>query len=333
VRLTPNDVRDALRRHASDIVPDGSLDPLTGMDQRVRNVRRGRVVSMALTAVAVLLLVALVPTAVHFRERGASPSASPPSAAAPLARDRVTPPAATGPIEPAEPAVPVYYLSDNRLAREYWQLGDVPDPVAAAVTTMLSTPPHDRDYRSGWPASATAGVTTTTTTKARYAVDVSAQPLDGCLAVQQLVHTVTAAAGEAAPVVVRIAGRPVGGVPGLEACGSSSTGAVSRAPARDMLVPVQVSSPNEDVRVPRLLSMTGHSRVINGSLRWVVTDASTGEVLASDAPPTLGDSPKGWEIPIELPLSAAGREVDITVSGKTADGAPAVDTKRVSVAD
>jgi hypothetical protein len=226
--------------------------------------------------------------------------------------------------------VPVYYLTGGRLAREFRQLGEVPDRVAAAVDAAIGTPPLDPDYTSGWPASATAKVTTG---EGGYAVDVSAAPPAGCSAVQQLVYTVTAAAGESTPVVVTIAGRPLGAVRGLGRCGATSKGAVSRAPQRDVLAAVQVSSPNESDRVPLRFTLAGHSRVVTGSLRWAVSDAATGAELATDAPPGLGDSADGWQFAVVLPWSAAGQTVDIEVTGKLPGGGTAADTKRVRVAD
>jgi predicted secreted protein len=330
VRLTPKDVRDALRRHAKDIAPDASLDPMRGLDDRVRRVRRRRAASMSLTAVLVLLLVTLVPAAVRYRERmAARPTATAPSPALPVAT-----PTATAPAAPTSAAVPVYYLRGGRLAREFRQLGEVPDRVAAAVDAMLHRPPLDPDYSTGWPATATAELTTT---ESGYAVDISAAPAEGCLAVQQLVHTVTAAAASPGKpvdgVVVRIAGRPVGQLRALRDCGASPSGAVRRAPQREVLVDVEVSSPNERDRVPLTFTLTGHSRVVDGSLRWIVTDVTSGDRLVAGGAPASVASPDVWTIPVTLPWSAAGRTVDITVTGTTTGGRPAEDTKRVTVAD
>lgn len=311
MRLNPNDLRDALREHADEVVP-GPLDLFDGLDARVRSVRRRRRLATALSGLAVLAVVVAAPM-VRGTTTRPERSTGPPGAAT------LTPVVA--------PAVPVYWLSDGQLAREFRQLGPVRDPVTAAVDTMLHSAPLDPDYRSGWPRSATAVVQRTA---GGFAVDLSRPPTDGCQAIQQLVHTITAAAQRNAPVVVLVRGRLAARQPGLATC-APADGAV-RAPQLRTLVAVQISSPNHGDRVGRSFLLTGSSRVVDGSLTWQVRDAATGTVLAIGAPTGDVNSPDGWALRIDLPATAAGRDVVLEVTGKPAPHATVgSDTKLLHV--
>jgi hypothetical protein len=309
VRLDPDDLREALRHHAASVVPDDP-DPLIGLEKRIRSVRRRRRwLATATSAVAVLVVVLTAPLL-----RQTAPAPEPPNVPPP------TSPAAV-------PAVPVYYLYDGRLAREFRQLGPVRDRVAAAVDAMLQLPPLDPDYRSGWPRSARA---TVRRDGAGFVIDLSRRPTSGCPAVQQLVHTVTAAAPSSAPVVVLVRGRPVHEESGLRAC--VAAGGANRDAALRTLVAVQISSPNHGTRVGRSFLLTGSSRVVEGTLTWQVRDAATGAPLADGAPAGDVNSSDGWTVQVDLPANAAGRDVLLEVSGTPAAGAAVgTDTKRLHV--
>lgn len=114
--------------------------------------------------------------------------------------------------------VPVYYLDDvaggPRLYREFHRVPSVTGgPVAAAVAAMLHLAARDPDYTSPWPAGTElTSVRVTDEQGARVAtVDLSRFVALGAAyeaaAVQQLVHTVTAADSSIAAVRVRVGGR------------------------------------------------------------------------------------------------------------------------------
>jgi len=254
--------------------------------------------------------------------------------ATPMLRRTATPPAPPqdAPWTPTPtattPAVPVYYLHDGRLAREFRQLGPVRNRVEAAIDAMLQLPPLDPDYRSGWPRAARA---TVRRTGAGFVVDVSVPPADGCTAVQQLVHTVTAAAQSSGPVVVLVRGRPAAERPALAACAPAA--GVSREPQLRALVAVQISSPNHGATVGLSFLLTGSARVVEGTLSWRVHDARTGALLAKGAPVGDVNSADGWTLQIDLPETALGRDVLLEVTGEPAAGAAVgTDTKRLYVA-
>lgn len=308
MRLNPDDVREALRRHAADVVPD--TDPLAGLDERVRSVRRRRWLATTLSATAVLGVVVAGPLL-----RGT------PTAPEPLPGATVTRP------PPAAPAVPVYFLHGGRLAREFRQLGPARDRVAAAVDAMLRVPPLDPDYSSGWPRAARA---TVRRTDAGFVVDVSRPPTAGCTGVQQLVHTVTAVAQSSGLVVVLVRGRPAEERRGLAACAPAA--GVSREPQLRALVGVQVSSPNHGDTVGLSFLLTGSARVVEGTLTWQVRDAGTGALLATGSPVGDVNSADGWSLRVDLPATAVGRDVVLTVSGTPMPGsAVGTDTKLLHV--
>lgn len=314
MRLNPDDVREALRRHADDVVSD-VRDPLVGLEGRVRSLRRRRWLATGTSALVVMAVVLAAPLV---RSTATHPAPASNETPAPTP----TPTAVT-----TAPAVPVYYLHSGRLAREFRQLGPVRDPVVAAVEAMLTLQPLDPDYRSGWPRSTTA---TVRRTSGLFVVDVSRPPPGGCPAVQQLVHTVTAAAQSSDPVVVLVRGEPGAEQPGLAACAPHL--GVTRAPAARSLVAVQISSPNHGDPVGLSFVLTGSSRVVAGTLTWQVRDAETGALLDSGSPVGDVNRADGWTVRVDLPATAAGRDVDLTVSGAPMAGAAVgTDTKLLHV--
>ena len=193
--------------------------------------------------------------------------------------------------------VPVYWLgtpsgSDRPwLYREFRDVPDVggvgdvggDDPAAAraasAVAAMTRDAPLDPDHTTPWaPASRVA----VTRDGDALAVDLSADALAGtgvgsqvaALAVQQLVHTATAAAQTTGPVTVTVDGAAA------DAWGAVRLGEpVQRAAPADVQAPVWVVEPQQGTHlVPGVVGITGVGTAFEGTLLWEVTGPA-GEVF------------------------------------------------------
>ncbi len=227
-------LRDVLSAHAQGITP--SADALTTIRQKIRAQERGhrsyawrRVLqvgaaglgTVAIAAVAVVVAVAVrhrPPTADHHIVAAAStpvtsntPTPTPTPLVAPVA------PVSSA---PGTYAVSVYYVDkrkdpDQLLFREQTMAPTSPlhTFVKDAVTAMLSTPAHDPDYTSYWPAGTTVNAVNITGGTTAV-VDLSAQAANGpagkgAISAQQLLYTIIASAPKIDGLQLRINGTPV----------------------------------------------------------------------------------------------------------------------------
>lgn len=183
-------------------------------------------------------------------------------------------------------AVPVYWLGDTgteiRLYREFRTVADEGDDVTSALRAMLSEEPLDADYVNLWSPAETATVEQDAD---GFTVNLSADAFAGAspgsdaaaMTIQQLVHTVTAAAGENAPVTVLVDGQP-----GYELWGAITLGEpMTRQAQVDVQAPVWIDEPLDGATVPAgAVTVSGVGTAFEANLNWDVTD-SAGNVVDS----------------------------------------------------
>jgi len=253
------------------------------------------------------------------RARSPAASATAANASSPVPSPVTSPPR-------SGPTVPVYVLGDTeagpRLYREFRPAGGAAetDRVRAAVAG-LADQPDDPDYRTPWRAVRVARL-------ARSGADVTvafagaprlAAPAEAFVAVQQVVHTVTAADNAVQRVRVM--------APGLPAALTRTP--VGRAPQVDVLAPVWLLSPADGSRTGRPVVIRGTASVFEAT---VSVEARQGSAVAARATATasVGGPGRGtWAATVSLP---PGEYVlaAYEVSGK--DGSRlSVDTKRITV--
>ncbi|MCI2240099.1 GerMN domain-containing protein [Paenibacillus sp. TRM 82003] len=261
---------------------------------------------------------------------GTTGATTPPEAAS--TSDPGTPAAGTGQALPAGSAtVPVYWLGGDPqlLFREYVPAGDAADDATNALRAVLGGQPSDPDYASPWGPDASA---TVTAGEDRLVVDIAASAASGdakagdvTAAVQQLVYTVTAAAGEDVPVEIRVDGRSEPLV-----FGYALPETVSRAPQADVQAPAWITS--VDTGTPGQVVVEGVGSAFEGTLLYTVTDASGAEVTRG--PAQAGANGTFAEFSVTIPLPAGEYTVLVErpdESGGEAGAQPAGDTKSFTV--
>lgn len=268
----------------------------------------------------------------------ASPTGGATATAGPTG-EPTTEPGAEPTTEPAtEPAgteeVPVYFVVDTRngirLARELREV--VGDPLVGAVETMVAGP-QDPDYTTTWdPATEVLGVedddgtlVADLSTEARTA-NVGSE--GAAMMVQQLVHTVTGAAGaEDADVLLLIDGEPAGELWGTLVWDEP----VAAEDPLDVRQLVQIDRPAEGAAVTSPLTVSGEAAVFEANLPWRVLDDAGTEVEAGFTMTSEGQTFAPFSFTVELDPGTYTVEITEDDPSGGAGGEPTVDTRTVTV--
>ncbi len=246
---------------------------------------------------ALLIISASLACAVCLAGCGSEPDPSP-SASSPAPTQSTTPLGDSA-------TVPVYYLIDTpnglRLAREFQRTEEAAGAAVAAVSRMLSQPAADPDYSSPWNAAARVrsvdvsdDVIRVDLTQDVREASVGAAAAD--LAVQQLVYTVTAALQQDLPVALLIEGEPAGELWGHVVWDQP----VSRAPALDVRLLVQINDPGEGVSVPASFTVTGEAATFEANLPWKILDGSGAVVQQGSGMTAEGQTLAPFEFRIDF---------------------------------
>jgi hypothetical protein len=261
-------------------------------------------------------------------EQSASPSVSAPVPTAPSAT-ATAPPVTTPPAATSSPTSTmtayVYYLHDSAGAKLYRELRTVPRTnavVRAAVDAMLHLAPLDPDYRSAWPAATTVRGVSVSGRVATVDLSANARARTATTAVerqslQQLVHTVTAAAPALTGVRLRFDGATKPTLWGHAA----TTGTLTRAAAADTLGAVWVTSPGQLSAVGRTLTVKGSASVFEATVSWSLRRASGGTVASGSTEATVGAPGRGsFTVTVPIPVSVTGDVVFTAWESSAEDG-------------
>ncbi len=200
--------------------------------------------------------------------------------------------------------MPAYYLIDTRtgfrLAREIRTVR-TSDAVRSAVEAMIAGP-TDPDYASTWNPSTT--VLDVHQSSGTIVIDLSADArtanvgtAGAALMVQQLVYTVTDAAGQpAAPVMLTIAGSPAGELWGAVVWDAP----VTRDDPVDVRLLVQIDRPAEGAVSATPVIVSGDAAVFEATLTWAVLDAGGATVRSGFTMTSEGQTfaPYSFTVPI-----------------------------------
>jgi hypothetical protein len=278
-------------------------------------------------------------------QAGTSATTAPPSATTtPGSTATATASARTSPSPGGAMRVAVYYLGETkvgpRLYREFRTVPQSAGVVRAAVDTMLHLAPLDPDYKSVWPKAATVrgvGISGSVAT-----VDLSANARTASagseaerLSLQQLVHTVTAAAPAVKSVQVKFDGAVKDSLWGHV----STKAPIGRSESTSTLGPVWVIEPGSGTKVARTFTASGVATVFEATVSWSVTPVCAagaackpikgGFVNASIGAPGRGT----WKVTVTLPATTTGDVVFTAWESSAEDGSVTFpDSKRVRIA-
>ncbi|WP_139978369.1 Gmad2 immunoglobulin-like domain-containing protein [Nocardioides litoris] len=295
--MTADDrLRDLLDDAVRDVEP---TDRLAEIRLRTRSTTRRHgwyAGGSALLAAAAVVTVAVV----TFERSGVEPAPTDPVPS-------VGP--ATGGLPPAPGSVPggtaqaVYYVGETplgpRLFREYRSLPpERADDVVALATTDSATDP---DYRTLWPSALDGWASRGTAAGGSLSVRLPAALVDAPagmtgdearLAVQQVVLTVQAAAGQVAPVAFLLPGGAAAPtVLGLPV----PAGGTDRDSS--LLADVNVSDPVEGTRVGEAFTARG---VAAGPVSWQLLDADGGVAAEGTARADGAGARRPWSVVVDV---------------------------------
>ncbi len=273
---------------------------------------------------------------------GESPSPSAPAATSPAPTP--APAGSTPTASPGSMVVPAYYLGDTqngvRLYREFRSVPRSAGVARAAVEAMLHLAPLDPDYKSLWPrATQVRNVTIAgdlaTVDLSREATGGSAGAEAEAMSVQQLVHTVTAAAPVVHRVQLLVDGAKVETLWGHADVRSPT----ARANRLNTLAAIWIIQPAYGTTVGRTFAFSGDATVFEGTVSWDVrtctsptncTTAVRNGFTTTDGAPARA----AWSVTVTLPASVAtGSHVEVRAWEDSAqDGTPLFrDTKVLRV--
>ncbi|NAZ81203.1 hypothetical protein GTR02_05175 [Kineococcus sp. R8] len=255
----------------------------------------------------------------------APPAATPSTAEAPA-----TATATPDPLPSGAATVPVYWLGEgsSKLFREFVPATGGGDDPTRALHAMLAGAAVDPDYTSPWSADPAATVASVDGT---LVVDLDAGAAPGSLpaaqaeaALQQLVHTVTAAAGDDLPVQLRVDGRAR-----AEVFGQAVPATLSRAPQADVQAPAWITSIS--TATPGRVVVEGVGTAFEGTLLCTVTDAAGTEVHRDAV--QAGANGRYAQFSVTVPLPAGTYTVAVAAPDESGGEGPAPvgDTKTVTV--
>lgn len=258
-------------------------------------------------------------------------------AADPVVTDAPTATASTPAATPttAPPQVPAATMRTT----VYWLLGDGSSRpvlyretrtvarstavVRSAVEAMLHLAPLDADYRSLWPRATTLrGVSVAgpvaTVDLSGNARTVTATADEERASLQQLVHTVTAAAPAITSVRLRFDGAQKATLWGHV----STTGPIARRAQEDTLGPVWVLDPAPGANVGRTFTVKGAATVFEATVSWAVTrPGSTTQLAHGFATATKGAPDRGdFTVNVTLPATVHGDVVLTAWESSAEDG-------------
>lgn len=335
---TARRLRDVLASEAQSIHP--SPDGLTQIRTKIRLRKRGwhafgRPLAVVGAAAATAAIVAIVVVAVPKGTNGNQQN--------PAALDSSQTPTATPSSVSPSPLqstgtphqVTLYYVAAQADPQQllYREVVTRPAPagnafIKDAVTTLLTTPPTDPDYITGWPQGTTVlGATIKNGTEA--IIDLSAEAANGpqglgAISAQQLFYTVQGAAPKIESVELRINGQPV-----TSLWGSTITDPITAQPAWQVFAHVWITSPTQGATVPAVVKFAGEAIVFEATVNWQIL--MNGDVLKRGSVTADAGAPDQGKWQDSVTLTPGTYELR-AFEASAKDGAPTyVDTKTFTV--
>ncbi|HEX7405130.1 MAG TPA: GerMN domain-containing protein [Candidatus Nanopelagicaceae bacterium] len=268
---------------------------------------------------------------------GTSPTPTP--TVTPTATPTSTPTATPTPTPTPTPtaqmrALAQYWVADTargfRLYREFVRVEITPDPITAALRTLVSSKPKDPDYTNLWSSDTkinsvkvNGNIATVDLTLGKLNVGSEAE----LLAIAQLVWTATAAQPSVTRISFTVGGKKIESFAGHV----DATKPFVRALTYDVLAPVWITSPTEgELKSAQGFTLSGMASTFEANVAWKVYLAGKlvkeGSTLAAEAAPAW----KPWSVAI--PGLAPGSYLVAAMEFSAKDGSVvSKDTKNVTL--
>jgi hypothetical protein len=240
--------------------------------------------------------------------------------------------------------MPIYFVGQTqhafRLYREFRTIRKVDGPISSAVSAMTRLRPLDPDYANPWrPASwvhvGQQGKTLTVDLSADAFANTNVGGELATLAVQQLIHTATAAAHvgghDATAVIITVDGKPA------DVWGVIHVGApMTRAPMIDVQAQAWITAPQQgDVFPAGRVRFTGYGTSFEAVFHWEIKSAGGRTIAHGEA---MGGSMGEYgALEWTVKLARGSYTVRLATDDPSGDGehheghGPVVDTKSFAV--
>ncbi|MEO8363471.1 MAG: Gmad2 immunoglobulin-like domain-containing protein [Ilumatobacteraceae bacterium] len=236
---------------------------------------------------------------------------------------------------PAESmALAQYWVGETsrgfRLYREFAHIEITPDPITAALRSLVSSQPKDSDYTTLWPAG--TQINSVIIIGDTAIVDLTFGKLNvGAegeqLAIAQLVWTATAANPATPKVFFLVDGKKVDSLAGHVDTSNSFT----RAPAYEVVAPVWITSPEGGAQVSAQgFTLSGLASTFEANVAWSVS--RNGKIVRQGATTAGGAAPAWTPWSVAIGGLAPGEYQFAAMEYSAMDGSlVAQDTKTVTL--
>ena len=203
---------------------------------------------------------------------------------------------------PVKQALAQYWVADTargfRLYREFVRLVTTPDPMTAALRTLVTSKPTDPDYASLWPLG--TKINSVALSGNGATIDLTLDKMNvgaegEVIAIAQLVWTATAANPSISKISLTVNGKKIETIAGHV----DARKPFKRAPSYEVLAPVWITSPVEgDQQRAQGFRLSGLASTFEANVAWKVFQ--NGKLIKQGSATAGGAAPawKPWSVSI-----------------------------------
>jgi len=281
-------MRRLLDDAVSDVEPRDSLDSIRARTKvKDMSIRRNWFLGAGAAAVATAATIAAVtvmggsPGTTGAQDPGYAGTESPTASNKPSTE----PSASTdGSPEATSTTVPVYYVGETsrgpRLYREFHTVETSLDKLQASVVEAMTSNPDDPDYRTDWPAGASANSVTMqgdviTVDLDAMGTDLHDRPSgmteqEASLAIEQLIYTAQAATQTRSPVQFTLNGQRTDAVLGVP-----TSEPLAQGQDFDVLAMMWIIEPAEGATLQSPFKVSGLANAFEANVQWELMQGNT----------------------------------------------------------
>lgn len=244
-----------------------------------------------------------------------------------------TAPAPTPTGSTSDKAVALYFVGDTaqglRLYREFHRAEVAQSPMAAALSLLFQSKPHDPDYTNLWPSDTKVQKVSVTGDEATIDLTFSSLNVGAeseARAIDQIVWTATAADTQIKKIKLLRNGKGVESLAGHV----DASGTFARQPTYEVLAPVWITSIDEGGEIKSPLTFGGLAQTFEANVEWQVL--REGNVVARGATTASEAAPARTPWKVTVPNLKPGDYTIRAFTSSAKDGSlVAEDTKKITL--